>query len=481
MRAIYVSTEVYPALKTGGLADVNAALPKALLGLGVDIRLLLPAYPALLKAAEGLRPVAQLSSPIGGLGVRVLLGSIGGVPAYLIEAGGLYAKPGNPYIDGDGRDWPDNHVQFALLGWTAACFTSGTIGGWRPDIVHAHDWHAGLAPAYLTALGGERAGSIFTVHNLAYQGEFVPEVFNGLALPASFFAMHGLEFYGKVNFMKAGLHYADRITTVSPSYAREIQTGEFGHGMDGVLRSREGALRGILNGVDRSVWNPQTDPLIAACYSADNAAGKVKCKNALRTEFSLAPGNGPIFCMISRLSAQKGVDLVLDVLPDLVKGGGQLVVLGSGDAALEAQLRSAAARYPGVVGLRLGYDEQLAHRIIAGSDVIMLPSRFEPCGLTQMYGLAYGTLPLVHRVGGLADTVCNVSAENLAARTANGFTFEGAEGNNLRHALAQAFVLWANPSQWDETRQVAMSQDFGWATSALQYLNLYRELRPLAR
>lgn len=479
MRAIYVSTEIYPALKTGGLADVNAALPKALLGLGVDIRLLLPAYPALLQAAGGLRPVAQLRSPIGATDARVLRGSIQDIPAYLLETGSLYKKPGNPYVDGEGRDWPDNHLQFALLGWMAARFADGTIDGWRPDIVHGHDWHAGLAPAYLAARGGERPGSIFTVHNLAFQGEFAATVFNELALPASFFSMHGLEFYGKVNFMKSGLHYADRITTVSPSYAREIQTAAFGHGMDGVLRSREGALRGILNGVDRSVWDPKTDATIAAGFSSRDMAGKAQCQSALRAEFGLASASGPVFCAISRLTAQKGLDLVLDVLPDILQGGGQLVVLGAGEAALEAQWRAAAARHPGAVGVRLGYDERLAHRMIAGSDVILVPSRFEPCGLTQMYGLAYGTLPLVHRVGGLADTVRDANAANLAAGTANGFSFEGAVAGKLREAVARAFALWANPRHWAGVRQVAMSQDFGWAASALQYLDLYRELRPL--
>jgi len=452
-----------------------------LLGLGVDIRMVLPAYPALVQAAVGLRPVAQLSSPIGGIDARVLLGSIEGVPAYLVEAGGLYARPGNPYVDSEGRDWPDNYLQFALLGWIAACFADGTIDGWRPDILHAHDWHTGLAPAYLAARGGERPGSIFTVHNLSYQGEFAATIFNELALPASFFSMYGLEFYGKVNFMKSGLHYADRITTVSPSYAREIQTEEFGCGMDGVLRSREGVLRGILNGVDRSVWNPQTDASIEIRYSLHDSAGKLTCKNALRAEFCLAVESGPIFCVISRLTAQKGVDLVLDVLPDLIHGGGHLVVLGSGDATLESQWREAAAHYPGAVGVYLGYDEQLAHRIIAGSDVIMLPSRFEPCGLTQMYGLAYGTLPLVHRVGGLADTVRDATPENLAAGSATGFTFEAATTRELGQTLARAFALWANPAQWNRVRRTAMLQDFGWEASALRYLDLYRDLRPLAR
>ena len=480
MRVIYVSTEIFPALKTGGLADVNAALSKALLGLGVDIRLLLPAYPSILQAVDDLRPVVRLHADVIAADVRVLSGRIGNVPVYLIEAGALYAKSGNPYVDEEGRDWPDNHLQFSLLGWIAARFADGAIDGWRPDIVHGHDWHAGLAPAYLAARGGDRPGSIFTLHNLAYQGEFPATRFKDLALPASFFSINGLEFYGKVNYMKSGLHYADRITTVSPTYAREIQTAEFGFGLDGLLRSRSGALTGILNGVDRSIWNPQTDSAIAAGFSNRDFAGKTKCRDALRSELGLACSEGPIFCVVSRLTAQKGLDLVMDVLPDLIGGGGQMVLLGSGDPDLEARMREAAPGYPGAVAFRFAYDEKLAHRIIAGSDVIMVPSRFEPCGLTQMYGLAYGTLPLVRRVGGLADTVCNVTAGTIAAGTATGFTFERAIAGELREAVVRAFELWKKPAQWRRVRQSAMSQDFTWEAAALRYVDLYRELRPLA-
>jgi starch synthase len=478
LRVLYVSTELYPALKTGGLADVNAALPKALLALGVDVRLLLPAYPALLQAAAGLRAVMQRLAPMGTGEVRVLQGHIDGIPVYLIEAGELYARPGNPYVDSEGRDWPDLHLQFALLGWTAAQFADGDSDGWRPDIVHGHDWHAGLAPAYLAARSGERPGSLFTVHNLAYQGEFPATIFNQLALPDHFFSTHGVEFYGHVNYMKSGLHFADRITTVSPTYAREIQTPEHGLGMDGVLHARAGALSGILNGVDQAVWNPQTDAAIAARYCAAEPAGKLACKQALRAEFGLAASGGPVFCVISRLTEQKGVDLVLDALPALIRRGGQMVLLGAGAPGLEARLRVAAAKFRGAIGVRLGYDELLAHRIVAGSDVIMVPSRFEPCGLTQLYGLAYGALPLVHSVGGLADTVHNSSAKNLAAGTATGFTFEGATVGKLREAIARTFALWGKPALWEQVRRAAMAQDFGWAAPAQRYVDLYEDLRP---
>ncbi len=480
MRVIYASTEIYPALKTGGLADVNAALNRALLELGVDVRLLLPGYPAILRAAGDLQQVAHLESPVGGFEVRVLRGCLDRVPAYLIEAGKLYARPASPYVDDAGRDWPDNHLQFALLGWVAARFADGSIDGWRPDIVHCHDWHTGLAPAYLTARGGDRPGCVFTVHNIGYQGDFPALTFNELALPPGFFSLHGLEFYGRVNFMKSGLHYADRITTVSPSYAREIQTPEYGFGMDGLLRSRSAALTGILNGVDRAVWNPQADAFIAARYSPQHPAGKAACKTALRAELGLASGAGPVFGVVSRLIAQKGLDLALTVLPDLVARGGQVALLGSGEPGLEAGWRAAAARYPGAVSVHLTYDEALAHRIVAGSDVILVPSRFEPCGLTQLYGLAYGTLPLVRRVGGLADTVCDASPQNLAAGAATGFSFGAATADNLQDALVRAFDLWAKPRQWAQVRSVAMQQDFGWGPAARRYLDVYRDLRPVA-
>jgi starch synthase len=318
------------------------------------------------------------------------------------------------------------------------------------------------------------------VHNLGYQGEFAAETFRQLALPASFFSIYGIEFYGKVNFMKAGLHYADRITTVSPSYAQEIQTPEFGFGMDGLLRSRAGVLTGILNGVDRAVWNPATDSAIAAHYDAKNAAGKARCKAGLRKELGLAAGAGPLFGVVSRLTSQKGLDLVLAVLPELVAQGGQLALLGTGEPALEAGFQAAVARFPGAVSVTLGYDEALAHRLFAGSDVVLVPSRFEPCGLTQMYALAYGALPLVRRVGGLADTVVDAGAENRASDAATGFVFAEASAIGLRDALNRAISLWREPRDWARVRRSAMLRDFGWAPAAQKYLELYRELRPLA-
>ena len=321
MRVLYVSTEVYPALKTGGLADVNAALPRALMGLGCDVRLLLPAFPALMAAATLTRVVVDFghAGDVRGIGptfgagtVRIVRAMLNGVPAYLIDAPAFYARAGNPYVGPDGNEWPDNLARFALLGAIAARFADGSIDGFRPDIVHGHDWHAGLAPAYLAARGGERPASVFTVHNLAFQGLFPGETFAQLGLPSRFFSLEGLEFHGRVNLMKSGLHYADRITTVSPTYAREIQSAEQGCGMDGLLRARSGALSGILNGVDPAEWSPAADPRIAERYDRERIAGKAACRAALRASMGLDSGAiGPVFGVVSRLTTQKGLDLLL--------------------------------------------------------------------------------------------------------------------------------------------------------------------------
>ena len=476
MQVLYVSTEVYPALKTGGLADVNAALPAALIGLGADIRLLLPGFPALLKTAGKLEHTATLEAVFGSEPVRISAGTLDRVPAYFIEAPEFYARPGNPYMDADGHDWPDNALRFALLGWVAAHIANGALDGWRPDIVHGHDWHAGLAPAYLAARDGERPGSVFTIHNLSFHGEFPADTFGALRLPSRFFEQEGVEFYGKVNFMKAGLHYADRITTVSPTYAREIQTPAQGCGMDGLLRARAGVLSGILNGVDPRAWNPAADVRIPARYDTARMAGKAKCKSVLQADLGLnTDARQPLFAVVSRLTTQKGLDLLLDVLPHLIASGGQLALLGEGDAALEGGIGAVAAAHPRSVAVRFGYDENLAHRIIAGADAIVVPSRFEPCGLTQMYGLAYGTLPLVRRVGGLADTIVDATLP-----AGNGFVFDDATPGALRTALDRVFSLWQEPAKWAALRAQAMRADFGWVPAARRYLRLYRELRPQA-
>ena len=482
MRVLYVASEVYPLVKTGGLADVTAALPPALLARGVDVRLLLPGLPAIRAGLPRRRAVADFGAAFGAARITVERGVMADseVPAYVLDAPQLYDRPGGPYGGPDGRDWPDNHRRFALFGWAAARFADGAAdGGWRPDIIHAHDWHAGLAPAYLAARGGYRAASVFTVHNLAYQGLFPADRFAELGLPAEFFAINGVEFHGQLSFMKAGLYYADRLTTVSPTYAGEIQAPEQGCGLDGLLLSRRGALSGILNGVDYRIWDPAVDPLLPAPYGPADLAGKAVDKAALQKSLGLAPRpDALLFGVVSRLTAQKGIDLVLGALGEIVRQGGQLVLLGSGDAALEQPLTAFAAAHPAAAAVRIGYDEEFAHRIFGGADIILVPSRFEPCGLTQLYGLRYGTLPLVRQVGGLADTVVDADAAALAAGTATGFAFREASAGALLGAASRALALHRRPAAWARLQRQAMSRDFGWPAAAARYLALYRQLRP---
>ena len=487
IRVLHVASELYPLLKTGGLADVTGALPVALVEQGADARILLPGFPQVAAGLEDLRPVARLTRTFGAPDATLELGRLpgGGLPVYMIRADAFYARGGNPYADAQQVPYGDNAPRFALLGWAAAQLGLSLDPDWTPQIVHAHDWHAGLAPAYLHAAARERgpqaaaglARSVFTVHNLAYQGVFPAYQFASLGLPADFFDVRGVEFYGQLSFLKAGLYYADRLTTVSPTYAREIQTVAHGGGLEGLLRARTHDLTGILNGVDYSVWNPATDASIAARYKSTRLTGKIRCKTALQERFGIAQKHDALlFGVVSRLTEQKGLDLLLAAVPEIVSRGGQLVVLGTGDAALEQGLTRVAHAHPESVAIELGFDETLAHAIVAGADVMAVPSRFEPCGLTQLYALAYGALPLVHCVGGLADTVVDASLENLADGVATGFVFERFEPRGIAAAIRRAFALHARHADWRATRQRAMRADFGWAASAQRYIALYREL-----
>ena len=479
MRVLHICSEIYPLLKTGGLADVAGALPVAQIRAGVDARVLVPGFPALRQGVLQQELVAE------GGAFRLYRGVLPSstLPVYVIDAPDLYDRPGNPYADASNNAYPDNDRRFALLGWVAAQLAQGLDPAWRAQIVHAHDWHAGLAPAYVKAAqeatGQRIAGTVQTIHNLAYQGNFPPHVFGALHLPGHYYAADGVEFYGMVSFLKAGLFYADKLTTVSPTYAREIQGAEQGCGFDGLLRRRAMDLTGILNGVDDTVWNPATDPFIAQPYAVRDMAGKRQGKTALQQAAGLAVQDGaPLFCIVSRLTEQKGLHLVLDALPGIVARGGQLMVLGAGDTAFEAQLAGAAAAHPASVAVHLGYDEQLAHRLIAAADVILVPSRFEPCGLTQLYGLKYGTLPLVRRVGGLADTVVDASLEHLDEHVATGFVFDAFDAAGIDAAVRRAFALYKRTSEWEDVQAYAMQQQFGWDAAAAQYLTLYEQIAP---
>src|SRR5271155_2999571 len=484
LRVLHVTAELYPCVKSGGLGDVAAALPPALTSLGVDARLVLPGFPGFLDAFPGITDAARLNAPFASERVRVGLAQIPGsqLLAYLVDQPAFYDRPGNPYAGPDGRDWPDNHRRFGLFGWTAAELARGADPGWSPDILHIHDWHAGLASAYLTARppAAGHVPTVFTVHNLAYQGLFPPAVFPELALPPGFFSIVGVEFNGLVSFIKAGLFFADRLTTVSPTYAREIQTPDFGCGLDGLLRTRSGALTGILNGVDPHVWDPRHDPSLPRSYGAEDAAsGKPIAKAALQRRLGL--GDRPdaqLFGVVSRLTPQKGLDLLLACLPELVADGSRLAILGSGDSDLEHGFSTAAAAHNGEIAFEIGYDDALSHLIIAGADIVLVPSRFEPCGLTQLYALRYGTLPLVRRVGGLADTVVDATAISLADGSADGFAFDGDSPGALMAAIRRANTLFRERAIWLRMMRQAMTRDFSWTAAARQYVAVYRELRP---
>ena len=482
VRVLHAGAEVFPLVKTGGLADVMGALPKALVAQGADVRLVLPGLPAILRGVVRQQMVCDIGPVFGAARVRLMLGVLehSGVSAYVVDAPYLYQREGNPYLDAQGLEWGDNLQRFGLLGWVAAHLASGELDpDWAPQLIHAHDWHAAMCCAYVAAHPGAAVATVFTVHNLAYQGLFDASDYAMLGLPARFMAHHALEFHGQLSFMKAGLTYAQRVTTVSPGYAAEIATEAYGFGLDGVIRERGTDVSGILNGVDRAVWDPQADTLIEATYSSADLTGKARCKAALQKALGLASDpHAPLLTIVSRLTSQKGLDLLLHALPALLELGVQLAVQGTGDAELETAFELAAQQQPGRVAVRIAYDEALAHRMVAGADMILVPSRFEPCGLTQLYGLRYGTVPVVRRVGGLADTVVDATAQALAEDVATGFDFVSATPDALAQAVMRALQLYRQDDAWRALVRRGMAQDFSWDHAARDYMALYRDLLP---
>lgn len=471
-----VASEIYPLVKTGGLADVTGALPKALAPLGVRVRTLVPGYPAVMARLEETRTVRKLADWFGGP-ARLIAAEAAGLELYVLDAPHLYRREGGPYADGAGRDFPDNPIRFAALGRMAASLGQGLAPRYRPQVVHAHDWQTGLAAAYLTYEGGARPGVVFTIHNLAFQGQFDRRLLPSLGLPPQSFTADGVEYYGDIGFLKAGVRLADRITTVSPTYATEICTPQGGMGMDGLLRGRSDRLVGILNAIDTEVWDPEADPLIDADYTLGALERRAADKAALQHRMGLAAdAEAPLFGVVSRLSWQKGLDVLLQALPALVADGAQLALLGSGDVALEAGFQAAMHAYPGRIGCTFGYDERLAHLIQAGADAIVVPSRFEPCGLTQLCALRYGAVPVVSRVGGLVDTVIDASPMALASGAATGVQFAPVETAALEIALRRTIGLYRKPATWRKLQRAGMAVDVSWTGPAQQYAELYAEL-----
>jgi starch synthase len=478
MRLLFAASEVAPISKTGGLADVAHALPKALVRLGHDVRVMTPAYRGTLDAFRGLETVAEAT--VGGLRFAIRQGRLesGAAPIWLVDCPELFARTGSPYTDADGRDYPDNARRFGLYGRLVAEAALGFGDAARRfDVVHLNDWHTGLAAAWLRAVKS-RPGILFTIHNLAFQGNYPSGEAAGLGLPPEWMSPNGIEFYGQLSFMKAGLVHADAISTVSPTYAREILTPEFGVGMDGVLRQRSDALHGIQNGIDEETWNPATDGHLARRYGRDDLAdGKRANRRALERRLGLAQEDASLLAaFVGRLTHQKGVDLLLERAAGIVRPGLQFALLGAGDRALEAAFADLAAKHPGRVAVALGYDESLAHLMEAAADVFLMPSRFEPCGLNQMYSQRYGTIPVVRRTGGLADTVIDATAATLADGSATGICFEHADAAAVGWALGRAMELWQQPAAWASLQQNGMRRDFSWAATADRYVDLYRRM-----
>ena len=472
VRVLSVVSEAYPLVKTGGLGDVAGALPAALAPYDVRLTTLIPGYPAVMKALENrtvVRPMHQLL----GVQARLVAGTAAGLDLIVLDAPELFAHVGAPYCDSTGHDRSDNWLRFAALGRAAADLAKDGAHGF--DLVHAHDWQGAMAATYLR-FDGSSIPSVVTIHNIAFPGWFPAEVFRELELPPSAFAVEGVEYYGGVSYLKAGLWAADAITTVSPTYAEEIRTPEYGMGFEGLIVARAGRVSGIVNGIDMGAWNPATDANLAATYDVRTLHQRRANKRAIEIAFGLAEGNGPLFCVISRLTTQKGMDVLAAVADELIAMGGRLALLGSGDAKVEAAFQAAAARHKGKIGVKFGYDEVLSHRLQGGADAIVIPSRFEPCGLTQLYGMRYGCVPVAARTGGLSDTIIDANEAALCAGVATGFLFDGVTPESLAKGLKRAVTIYADRKAWRAMQEQGMKGDFSWSRSGAKYAELYKRL-----
>ncbi|VAW80654.1 Glycogen synthase, ADP-glucose transglucosylase [hydrothermal vent metagenome] len=480
MDILFCTSEAYPLIKTGGLADVSGSLPKALLQLEHDIRLVLPAYPAVLQRVGARVKLAELNLTGCDRPVRILISQLPNseVPLYLIDAPGLFDRPGNPYTQADGTDWPDNAERFALFARACVALALGEADhSWQPQLVHCNDWQTGLVPALLS-LEPQRPATLFSIHNLAYQGLFTAKTFGALNLPDALWSLESLEFYNLLSFIKGGIAHADWVTTVSPGYAEEIIEPAHGYGLDGLLRHRYSELTGIINGVDGDTWGPANDPLITRRYDVHTLQNKLFNKFTLQRDMGLTVASQPLMLSyVGRIAEQKGIDMIFDIMEELFKLPVQLVMLGSGDPKLEVRLRAAEQHYPRQLAVHIGYDEPLAHHINAGADALLIPSRYEPCGLNQMYSQLYGTLPIAHCTGGLADTIVNFTQQSLDAHKATGFLFDDDTPEALLATCLAALSLYRNSrTDWWKMVIAGMKQDFSWTQSARQYEEIYSRL-----
>ncbi len=476
LQVLSAVSEIFPLVKTGGLGDVAGALPLALRDHGIKMTSLVPGYPDVMTKLGRRTELLAFDDLFGGP-AKVISARASSLDLFAIDAPHLFGRAGNPYTDASGKDWPDNAFRFGALAFVAARLAQGAVPAYRPDILHCHDWQAGLAPAYLRFGGVPHAPAVVTIHNLAYQGLFPASLLGPLKLPPESFGIDGVEYYGEIGFLKAGLNFADAITTVSPSYAREIQTPEFGHGLDGLLRHRASVLTGIVNGIDTKIWNPVSDRLIPARFGRTTIQNRAPNVLTLRRRFGLAELAGRLLIgMVSRLVWQKGADIFAEAAPALVAGGMDIALLGTGDAALQTQWHALAAGHPGRVAFLDRYDEELAHLMQAGIDVLVVPSRFEPCGVTQLCAMRYGAVPVVAKVGGLQDTVTDIAA----GQAATGFHIGTVTREALLAALTRAREAWVDRPRWRKLQENGMRSDVSWTASADRYAKLYLGLKAAA-
>jgi starch synthase len=481
LRVLFATSEAYPLIKTGGLADVSGALPKAisqLAGFEGDIKIVMPAYSAVLAKLNNIQTIANIN--VLGQACAIITGTMpdSELDVIAIQNAFLYERAGGPYSDENGVDWVDNALRFGVLSRVASllCSAQSPLPAWLPDLIQCNDWQTGLAPAYMKLLDNSKVKSIFSIHNLAFQGCFDATWIKQLELPLAHFQINGFEYFKQISFLKAGLFYADQLSTVSPTYAQEIQTKEFGFGLEGLLQARSSDLTGIVNGIDAHEWNPATDVHLPKNYSNSRITGKHAVKHALQQQLGLQmDAAAPLLGVVSRLTHQKGLDLLPEIMPALIKQGCQFAILGSGDKALEAQFNELAESFPNQVSMNTGYHEHLSHNIMAGCDMFIMPSRFEPCGLNQLYGLAYGTPPIVSLTGGLADSVCDTHELSLKNNTATGFVVKNVNSASLLVTIQRAIKVWHDKKTWRQIQKNGMKRDISWDSSAKDYLDLYQK------
>ena len=478
MKILSVTSEIFPLIKTGGLADVTGSLPKALAHYDCYTRTLVPGYPDLFAGLSSVESV-HFFSDLFGAPASILQGRYGELDLLVLDAPALYNRPGGPYLDENGKDHPDNWKRFAVLSYVASAIAGGLLADWAPDIVHTHDWQTALTSVYMRYSGNANTvPSVLTIHNLAFQGQFPTSVVSQIGLPPETITIDCLEYYGDVSFLKGGIRTASAITTVSPTYAREVISPELGMGMAGALSSRPRTLTGIVNGIDMDIWNPATDDYLPVKY--DHKTIRLRSQNRARLleNFRLDDGPGPVFAAVTRLTWQKGGDMLAEVAEEISHLGGRLIVLGKGEAHIENALLAAAGRHPDRIGVRIGYDEETAHLIHGAADVVIQPSRFEPCGLTQLYALRYGAVPVVSRTGGLSETIIDANDAAISARVATGFQFHPATAENLRLSIHRVFAAYTEPKKWARLQNQGMKANFSWERSAEQYAALYASLLP---